>query len=170
MKHPHEGYSRIKAFIRPHSSDPRSRLASSPWPTNERPVTFSLYERRESADADLPTIAFSRASRCDLLGRARLVLPRRLSRSMIQAPALVTSSVRDQDRSAFCRSQALGRITFMKILPSRQLLAGRITSESCNGTRTYANSGHSYHFTSQWDQVSCRLTVTVDSVGTCSAP
>jgi hypothetical protein len=46
----------------------------------------------------------------------------------------------------------------------------RITSESCNGTRTYANSGHSYHFTSHWDQVSCRLTLTVDGVGTCSAP
>jgi hypothetical protein len=46
----------------------------------------------------------------------------------------------------------------------------RVTSESCSGTRTYSQSGRSYKFTSQWDQVSCHLTIEVESVGKCTAP
>jgi hypothetical protein len=46
----------------------------------------------------------------------------------------------------------------------------RVTSEHCKGTRTYSESGHAYAFTADWDQVSCRLTVDVEGIGSCTAP
>ena len=46
----------------------------------------------------------------------------------------------------------------------------RVTSEHCEGTRTYTANGHVYRFTADWDQVSCQLTVDVEGVGSCTAP
>jgi hypothetical protein len=46
----------------------------------------------------------------------------------------------------------------------------RVTSEHCTGTRTYAATGKAYKFTADWDQVSCRITVDVEGVGSCTAP
>jgi hypothetical protein len=40
--------------------------------------------------------------------------------------------------------------------------------ETCTGSRTYDDSGHTYNFTAVYNWIDCSISVTVDGVGTCT--
>jgi hypothetical protein len=51
---------------------------------------------------------------------------------------------------------------------TRNYTSGGNYIETCNGTRTYSSSGKTFSFTAVFDWPSCKITVNVTNVGSCS--